>query len=123
MSRQPRLMIVLGALSGAAGVILSALGAHRSGAPQVGTAANMLLFHAPVFLALAALQGQEMLERRAMMIVVTLLAFGLALFCGDLLFRASMGDRLFPFAAPIGGGSIIIGWLALLVSGLMMKKR
>ena len=37
------------------------------------------------------------------------------MFAGDLVMRAQAGTPLFPMAAPIGGGTMILGWL--LVAG------
>lgn len=118
----PRLLIVLGAVCGACGVTLSALGAHRSGVPQLVTAANMLLFHAPVLLSLATISAQDVLPRRALTIIASLFAVGLLLFCGDLVARVVLGDRLFPFAAPLGGGAVIMAWIALAVTALWRKR-
>ena len=40
----------------------------------------------------------------------SILLGGGILFCTDLSFRAFAAHRLFPFAAPIGGTLMIIGW-------------
>lgn len=103
-------------LSGAAGVALSAVAAHAPAA-HVGTAAQFLLFHAPVFLA-AGLTEPPVWLRRA----VTLILIGVALFVGDLLARDYLGDRLFAMAAPLGGSLTIIGWLLVAVVGVVRLR-
>jgi uncharacterized membrane protein YgdD (TMEM256/DUF423 family) len=109
-------MVVAGSL-GALGVALSAVAAHRAELPNLGTAADMLLFHAPAFLALSMLTGNKV----RIIASFTLLA-GLAFFAGDLLARAYLGSRLFPMAAPAGGILLIAGWIGIAVSALADKK-
>ena len=103
-------------LFGAAGVALSALAAHRSGV-LIGTAAQFLLVHAAALLAIG-LAGAA----RTFQIAGLVLATGLALFCGDLVARDLVGNRLFPFAAPAGGTLLIAGWLLLAVAALFRPK-
>ena len=52
-----------------------------------------------------------------------MLVAGLLLFCGDLAMRSEAGNSLFKFAAPLGGGGLILGWLLLAVSGFVGWKR
>jgi uncharacterized membrane protein YgdD (TMEM256/DUF423 family) len=111
-----RPLILLGGLCGAAGAALSALASHHGGA-FIGTAANFLLFHAPALLAIG-LVGQI----RGLQLGGFVLAFGLVLFCGDLLARDLLGNRLFPFAAPVGGTLLIAGWLAVAAAALVHPK-
>lgn len=103
-----RFFIAIAGLTGAAGVALSAIAAHRTELTNLGTAANMLLFHAPAFLALGVL-ATNWLRRGG----GWALALGLALFAGDLVSRAFLGGRLFPMAAPSGGVLMIAGWLVI----------
>jgi len=107
-----------GGLMGAAGVGLSAYGAHAGGG-TVATAAQFLLFHAPLFVALG-LAGHPSRTRTA---GGGLLGLGLALFCGDLLLRHFAGTRLFPMAAPAGGISMMLGWLVVAVSAFGTRSR
>ncbi|SFO55575.1 Uncharacterized membrane protein YgdD, TMEM256/DUF423 family [Mesorhizobium sp. NFR06] len=111
-----RLLVLAGGLVGAAGVALSAAAAHRGGA-FTGTAANFLLMHAPVFLAVG-LAGAN----RCLRIASLVLLAGLLLFCGDLLARDFLGSRLFPMSAPIGGTLLIAGWVAIAVSALWRPR-
>ena len=108
-------MVGLAGLSGAAGVALSAAAAHAGGA-FIGTAASMLLMHAPALLAIGLLGANRVLNAAGWV-----LAVGLVLFCGDLLARDLLGSRLFPFAAPIGGTLLIAGWLGIAAAALSKK--
>ncbi|MEZ2332386.1 DUF423 domain-containing protein [Mesorhizobium sp. RCC_202] len=112
-----RLLVLAGGLVGAAGVALSAAAAHRGGA-FTGTAANFLLMHAPVFLAVGLAGGN-----RCLRIASLVLLAGLLLFAGDLIARDFLGARLFPMSAPIGGTLLIAGWLAIAVSALWRPRR
>ena len=40
---------------------------------------------------------------------------GATLFAAELAAHAFTGERLFPFAAPIGGSAMILSWLALAI--------
>jgi uncharacterized membrane protein YgdD (TMEM256/DUF423 family) len=116
LSSSDRLLAFVGGLYGAAGVALSAMAAHRGGA-FTGTAANFLLFHASALLAMGLI-GQN----RWLRLGGFILAVGLAVFCGDLVSRDLLGNRLFPFAAPVGGTLLIAGWLLVAVSALIRPK-
>ena len=50
---------------------------------------------------------------RALLAAGFVMAAGASLFAADLARSAFAGDRLFPFAAPIGGSTMILAWLAL----------
>lgn len=104
-------LIFFGGLCGALGVSLSAVAAHHPSGTVLTTGAQMLLVHAPAFLALAALAKAEALRGWALALGAVLLALGLAFFAGDLSFRALLGQRLFPYAAPVGGSLMIAGWV------------
>lgn len=120
-SRLLRAGMVLSGLAGAIGVICLALAAHENASPLLQTAAQMLLFHAPVLLGI----GLLMQIRRIPFLPVTLLLItgGLALFCGDLLSRAFLDTRLFPMSAPLGGTSLILGWLTLALNALRVRPK
>lgn len=111
-----RALVLLGGLCGAAGVGLSAAAAHRGGA-FIGTAASFLLAHAPALLAIGLAMPNRWLRLGGF-----ILAVGLVLFCGDLLARDLLGNRLFPFAAPVGGTLLIAGWLVVAASAVAQPK-
>lgn len=106
-----------GGLFGAAGVALSAAAAHAGGG-NVETAANFLLAHAPALLAIG-LFGRG----RALAIGGAILLVGVLLFAGDLLMRHYVGTRLFPMAAPLGGTSMIVGWLVIAASAVTLREK
>lgn len=113
--------LLLAGLSGAAGVALSALAAHLPSGQTIETPARFLLAHAPAFVGLAAIC--RVWNSFLLPLSLALIASGLALFCGDLLWRAAQGGGLFPMAAPTGGSLIILGWLAVALAGLAAFLR
>lgn len=110
MAFADRLLIVLAALSGGAGVALSAAAAHAAGGANLDTAARFLLIHAAAVLALAALAGTGLLHPGLGRAAGWALLAGVALFAGDLSLRAWRGAALFPMAAPAGGIVLMLGW-------------
>ncbi len=109
------LVSALAGLYGAAGVALAAAGAHRSGNPNVVTAAYFLLFHAA---ALVGLCTAAAVAQRAVpaMVAASLIACGTLLFSGHLALHALAGLVPIPFAAPVGGSLTILGWLVAAVA-------
>lgn len=116
-----RVLVVLAGLAGAGGVALGAVAAHRVQDPALATAAHMLLIHAAAALGALAVAVRS---RRPMMLSIAsgLMLSGAALFAGDIALRAFTGHRLFPFAAPTGGSTMIAGWLALALAGLAGQR-
>ena len=112
-----RILTVAGGLAGAAGVALSAAAAHAGGG-NTGTAASFLLMHAAAFLAVGLARSSLPMRVAALVMLV-----GLALFAGDLLMRDFAGTRLFPMAAPTGGTLMILGWIALAITGAFARAR
>lgn len=112
-----RVLIAAGGLAGAAGVALSAMAAHAGGG-NLGTAAAMLLAHAPALLAVGLIR-----PNRPLALACLLLVAGVLLFCGDLAARHWLGGRLFAMAAPAGGIAMIAGWLAIAIAGLRVNRR
>lgn len=98
-------------LAGFGAVMLSALSAH--GAPEsramVQSLAQLLGWHAPAFL------GMALLGRHAL--VPALWAMGLSLFGGSVLLRA-FADLSLGLVAPIGGLTVMGGWLLLAAAAL-----
>jgi uncharacterized membrane protein YgdD (TMEM256/DUF423 family) len=109
--------VLAGGLSGAAGVVLSAAAAHMGGG-TVGTAASMLLMHAPAFLAIGLVAATPKLTRIGGWVLLA----GLLVFAGDLLARNYGGNRLFPMAAPLGGTLMILGWLVVAGSAFFQRR-
>lgn len=111
-------LVVLAGLMGAAGIWLSAAGAHSYPNAKLDVAGTMLLLHAAAVAAGVALNAQGLLWRPLALVASGGMVFGAALFAGDLGMRAYMGTRLFPGAAPAGGFVLLLSWLALGVSAL-----
>lgn len=112
----PPLLALAGAV-GAAGVALAAYGSH-AGQSLLSTAADFLLFHAPVLLGLSLLKANRLSQAAGYV-----LAVALVLFAGDLAMRGIAGVPLFPFAAPLGGVGLIGGWLMVAVSAWVGWRR
>jgi len=106
-------------LFGAAGVISAAMAAHGAGGDLLQTASQFLLLHAAALLGLAGLGGLRGPQRAGLALAGLLLILGVTLFAGDLASRALLDDRLFAFAAPAGGTSLILGWAVLAASALL----
>lgn len=107
------LIATVAALQGAAGVSLAAAAAHVDASPLLGTASQFLMIHACAGLALAALARSAPPYGRALVAAAFALQAGVTLFAADLAARVYLGGKLFPFAAPLGGGLTILAWLAL----------
>ena len=115
MNRSPLILAGVAALMGAAGVGLAAAGVHASGGELAERGALFLLLHAVAALAIAAFAGLPTAPGRALVIVGFVMEAGATLFSAELAARAFTGDRIFPFAAPIGGSTMMLSWVALAV--------
>jgi uncharacterized membrane protein YgdD (TMEM256/DUF423 family) len=112
-----RFLLGAGGLAGAAGVVVAAMATHTGGA-HMQTASSFLLMHAPALLAIGLMAASGLLRLSGFVLLA-----GLILFTGDLLARDYLGDRLFPYAAPIGGTLLIIGWLLVFISAFLRPQR
>lgn len=124
MSRLAAAAIAFAAINGAIAVIAGASAAHGLDArigtravEWVRTASHYQLWHALALLASAILiERSAEPARRAYAAAVIAFAFGTALFSGSVYATAFGGPgRL----APVGGGFLIIGWLAMAAGGLL----
>jgi uncharacterized membrane protein YgdD (TMEM256/DUF423 family) len=122
MSRWPRILVACAGLMGAAGIALAAMAAHAADASRLLPASSMLLFHASAVLATVALAGRGAVHARIGLISATGFVVASLLFAGDLSMRHFTGERLFPFAAPIGGNLLIVSWLSLTVCALWPRR-
>lgn len=111
-----RPFLALAGFLGALGVATAAAASH-GGDTNLGIVANFLLFHAPAFIGLSLIP-----HSRPVTIAGYALAAGLALFCGDLAMRSLAGTALFPMSAPIGGGTLMVGWLLVAGSALFIRR-
>ncbi len=80
------------------------------------------MIHAAAALGLGALLAAKPPLARWLTGVSFALIAGVALFSGDLVARTFAGDRLFPYAAPIGGSLTIASWLALAIWALAAAR-
>jgi uncharacterized membrane protein YgdD (TMEM256/DUF423 family) len=115
MTRSPLILAGVAALMGAAAVGLAAAGVHASGGELAARGALFLLIHAAAGLAIAAHARAASALERPLVIVGFVMEAGAALFSAELAVRAFTGDRLFPYAAPIGGTTMMLSWLALAI--------
>lgn len=116
-----RIHLAIACLFGASGVTLWAWATH-AGQPSATIAAQMLLIHAAAIIGLTVTRTAGLLHEGAAMVLISVLAFGVLLFAGDLTVRAIGGQRLFPMASPIGGGMMIVAWFGLAVTPFLPKR-
>jgi uncharacterized membrane protein YgdD (TMEM256/DUF423 family) len=117
-----RILVVLAALMGAAGVALAAASAHQSDATRLAAASSMLLFHATAVLAAAVLAERGIIHLRVGLAAAFGFVAAAALFAGDLALRQYAGHSLFPVAAPTGGTLLIVSWLVLAVAAIWPRR-
>jgi uncharacterized membrane protein YgdD (TMEM256/DUF423 family) len=110
-------------LMGACGVAAAAAAAHLPGGARLASVALVLLVHAATVLNLATRAGEREGNPRFWLAAGLVLAFGAALFSGDVTLLTLRGARLFPMAAPIGGMTMIAGWLLVSLAGLSSFRR
>jgi uncharacterized membrane protein YgdD (TMEM256/DUF423 family) len=114
---RPLILFVSGAM-GAAGVALAAAASHGADTVFLGSASTMCLAHAPVLLGLYL--GHRSFHTSTTAALV--LGIGTIVFAGDLVSRHYLGHRMFPFAAPLGGSLMMLGWLAI-AAGAFLRSR
>lgn len=117
------LLAAVAGLAGAAGVALAAIAAHRVQTPGLAAAAQMLMVHAAAGLAITTIADR--VERSRLWLgAAGLMLAGSVLFAGAIALPALAGAGLFPMAAPIGGSSVIVAWLAVALAALAgMRNR
>lgn len=114
---RPLILFVSG-LMGASGVALAAAASHGGDTHFLGSASTMCLAHAPVLIGLYL--GYRQFRTATLAAIV--LGLGTIVFAGDLVCRHYTGDRLFPFAAPLGGTLMLLGWL-IVAAGAAFRTR
>jgi len=110
-------IVIYAGLAGAAGVALAAAAAHGEGYAALTPAAEFLIVHAAAALAVAAIAARAS-HPGGFLLAALVLLVGVSLFSGDITARTLWGHRLFPMAAPIGGLTMIAGWLVLSAAGI-----
>lgn len=114
--------MVIAGLMGASGVVLAALAAHAQPGAGLESASQMLLFHALAIVGTRALVDSGRLWRTAALVAMAGWLIGGTLFSGDIAMRAYLGQRLFPMAAPIGGGLLIASWLVFALAAAVRQR-
>lgn len=114
---RPMILFVSG-LMGASGVALAAAASHGGDTLFLGSASTMCLAHAPVLLGLYLAHRHFRSATPAALV----LGLGTIVFAADLVSRHYIGDRLFPFAAPVGGTLMMLGWLTV-AAGAVLRIR
>lgn len=108
-----RVLVGVAGLLGAIGVASAAMASHGEDVRNLAAISAMALAHAPVLLVLGLVW-----RGRALSIAGLVLAAGCIIFVADLAMRHWLGTALFPGAAPIGGGGMILGWLGVAIAGM-----
>ena len=73
--------------------------------------------HAPALLIIGLIFFNAVMRWAAVVLLI-----GVALFAGDLVARDFLDERLFPMAAPTGGGLMILGWICIAASALFPRR-
>jgi uncharacterized membrane protein YgdD (TMEM256/DUF423 family) len=115
MKRSPLVLAAVAALMGAAGVALAAAGVHANGGELAERGALFLLLHAAAALAIAAHAKAAPASARALVTVGFIMEAGAVLFSAELAMHVFSGERIFALAAPIGGTTMLLAWIALAV--------
>ena len=123
MNRSPFILAALAALIGAAGGALAAAGVHANGGELALRGAEFLILHACAALAIASHARIAAAPARALIWVGFAMEAGATLFAAELAAHAFTGNRIFPFAAPIGGSTLILSWIALAVVFAAAARR
>jgi uncharacterized membrane protein YgdD (TMEM256/DUF423 family) len=110
-------LAIYAGFAGAAGVALAAAGAHKAALADLTPAAQLLVMHAAAALAIVAVATRTA-RPEGFLVAALIILVGVSLFSGAITVRTLWGSRLFPMAAPIGGSTMILGWLALAGDGV-----
>ena len=113
------LFVLVAGLMGMAGVALAAGASHGADPRLLGGASAMCLAHAPILLIL----GLNIDRLRTAKLAGALLGFGTVLFAADLVTRQYTANALFPMSAPIGGMTMMAGWLAIALGAIFRGQK
>ena len=112
-------LVVLAGVLGASGVMLGAFGAHalraRISPEMLEIYRTGVLYHVLHALAVLALAAGAASRLRRPGLTATLFAVGVAIFSGSLYILSITGVRFWGAVTPLGGLSLIAGWLSLLL--------
>jgi uncharacterized membrane protein YgdD (TMEM256/DUF423 family) len=113
-----RLALFVAGVLGAGGMAAAAAATH-SGAPMLAPLSLIALTPAPVLLVFGLVPFTAIRPRTGALI----LGAGAILFTADLAVRHVWGTALFPYAAPVGGSAMIIGWATMGISSIVPWGR
>lgn len=120
-----RIFILLGALSAASSVALSALAAHlpalQANAASLGTALAQQQMHALGLIAVGVLLAR--VQSRWLTVAGALMLLGTLLFCLNLYARLIWGWDAARAAVPWGGSAFILSWLSLGLGAWLGNRR
>lgn len=126
MNGVARALLVVAAVAGLSGVALAAIGAHAvQGADAFDTwrswqaASVMHLLHAPALLALAALANHS--RSSLWPLAGGFMVLGMLLFSGSIYVSILSGGGSTGLA-PVGGFSLMVGWLLLAVAAFTNRS-
>ena len=117
------ILLVIAGLMGAAGITLSAVGAHAYPGAGLDSAGQILLFHAAAVMGVAAAIDRGLLSRTLGIPAAWGLVVGSALFAGDVSLPIYAGVGLFPRAAPVGGIILIVSWIGAAAAAATSPAR
>jgi uncharacterized membrane protein YgdD (TMEM256/DUF423 family) len=117
----PRFFAVFASLSGLLWVALRAIGSHAwafdaKNLNRFEQACSLLIVHALVLLLLSQMQTQRFLPMR--LYAGLLFVVGMWMFSGSLIWLSRGGPAFLSQTAPIGGMSLMLGWLCLAIASL-----
>lgn len=105
-----RIFCALGGLLGAGGIAAYAAASHLTGS-HYSALAPILLGNASLLVMLGLSKIQCVIAWMAGLLI----SLGAVLFGSDLMLFQSAERHLFPYAAPLGGITIILGWLTFII--------
>jgi uncharacterized membrane protein YgdD (TMEM256/DUF423 family) len=117
-----QILIALAGVMGAAGIMLTAAGAHSRPGVGLDSAGYLLVLHALAVIAGVMAVRQGLLLRPLGLAVIWGFVVGAGLFAADVTMRVYLGTRLFPMAAPTGGMIMILAWIVLIPAALMASR-
>ncbi|MEH6402826.1 MAG: DUF423 domain-containing protein [Sneathiella sp.] len=114
--------LLIAAFLGAATVVMGAAGSHSLGGDENAlrlhqTAQTYLMFHIPALITVWIFTRLSNVSLKLANLAGFFFLAGIVLFSGSLHYLSQTGDALIPFATPFGGGSLILGWVLLVICG------
>lgn len=108
-----RALCAFGGLFGAAGIASYAAAAHIGG--DYGSMAIMFLGNAPILIIMSFIHTNQLLFRLASVLIL----LGTCLFEATVGIKQCFGLTLLPYMAPIGGTTVLIGWLMFTIAAFV----